>query len=44
MIVEIKSMYTLDIQNMKDRLKAYKELDYNYKVIVDDEEILFEIN
>ena len=32
-IVEIKSDYTLDIQNMKDKFKAYKELGYNTKLI-----------
>jgi hypothetical protein len=34
-IVEIKSIYTLDIQEMKDKVKAYKELGYNFKLILD---------
>lgn len=38
-IVEIKSSYTLDIQNMKDKFKAYKELGYNCKCICDYKEI-----
>jgi len=32
-IVEIKSSWTLDEQNMKDKMKAYKELGYNTKLI-----------
>lgn len=39
MIVEIKSSYTLNIQNMKDKIKAYKESGYNVKVICDHKEI-----
>ena len=31
LIVEIKSSYTLDIQNMRDKFKAYKKLGYNCK-------------
>lgn len=38
-IVEIKSWYTLDIQNMKDKVKRYKELGYNFKLILEHEEI-----
>lgn len=38
-IVEIKSNYTLDIQNMKDRIKAYKEAGYNFKLILEHKEI-----
>lgn len=38
-IVEIKSSYTLDLQNMKDKFKAYKELGYNCKCICDYKEI-----
>ena len=38
-IVEIKSSYTLDIQNMKDKFKSYKELGYNCKCICDYKEI-----
>ena len=39
MIVEIKSLFTLDIQNMKDKIKAYKDLGYNFKLICDHKEI-----
>lgn len=39
MIVEIKSSWTLDEQNMKDKMKAYKELGYNTKLICDHKEI-----
>ena len=39
MIVEIKSSYTLDKQNMKDKMKAYKDLGYNFKLICDHKEI-----
>ena len=38
-IVEIKSNYTLDEQNMKDKFKAYKDLGYNTKLICDYKEI-----
>ena len=38
-IVEIKSNYTLDIQNMKDKFKAYQELGYNVKLILEHEEV-----
>ena len=38
-IVEIKSNYTLDIQNMKDKFKAYKDLGYNTKLILDNNEV-----
>ena len=34
-IVEIKSNWTLDIQEMKDKFKAYKELGYNFKLILE---------
>lgn len=34
-IVEIKSTYTLDIQNMKDKVKAYTELGYEFKLILE---------
>ncbi len=37
-IVEIKSSWTLDEQNMKDKMKAYKELGYNTKLICDHKE------
>ena len=39
LIVEIKSNWTLDKQNMKDKMKAYKELGYNFKLICDHKEI-----
>lgn len=32
-IIEIKSEWTLDIQNMKDKFKAYKEFGYNCKLM-----------
>ena len=38
-IVEIKSNWTLDKQNIKDKFKAYKELGYNCKLICEHEEI-----
>ena len=38
-IVEIKSSYTLDIQNMKDKFKSYKDFGYNCKCICDYKEI-----
>lgn len=38
-IVEIKSSFTLDLQNMKDKFKTYKELGYNCKCICDYKEI-----
>ena len=38
-IVEIKSSWTLDEQNMKDRMKTYKDLGYNTKLICDHKEM-----
>jgi len=38
-IIEIKSSWTLDKQNMKDKMKAYKKLGYNFKLICDHQEI-----
>lgn len=38
LIVEIKSSYTLNIQNMKDKKKAYIENGYNFKLICDFKE------
>jgi len=35
---EVKSSYTLDLQNMKDRVKAYKKEGYNFKLILDNKE------
>ena len=40
MIVEIKSSYTQDIQNMKDKFNEYRKLGYNCKCICDKKEIL----
>lgn len=37
-IVEIKSTYTYNEQNMMDKVKAYKELGYNVKLILDHKE------
>ena len=37
-LVEIKAPYTLDVQNMKDKFKAYKELGYNTKLILNNTE------
>lgn len=38
-IVEIKSSWTLDIQNMKDKFKAYKEAGYIPKLILEHKEV-----
>ena len=38
-IVEIKSTYTLDVQNMKDKVKKYKELGYDFKLILNHKEV-----
>ena len=38
-IVEIKSNWTFDVQEMKDKFKAYKEQGYNCKLILEHEEI-----
>ena len=35
-IVEIKSTWTLDIQEMKDKVKEYKDLGYNFKLILNN--------
>ncbi len=37
-IVEIKSKFTIDIQNMKDKFKAYQLLGYNTKLIYEHKE------
>ena len=37
-IIEIKSTFTLDIQNMKDKVKSYKEHGYNFKLILEHKE------
>lgn len=39
-IVEIKSSWTLDKQNMKDKMKTYNKLGYNTKLICDHKEIV----
>ena len=39
MIVEIKSNYTLDKQNMIDKKKAYLNLGYNFKLICEHNEL-----
>ena len=38
-IIEIKSDYTLDIQEMLDKFKTYKELKYNPRLFLEHEEI-----
>lgn len=38
-IVEIKSKYTLNIQNMKDKFLAYKNLGYDMKLILEHKEV-----
>lgn len=42
-IVEIKSTWTLNIQNMKDKVFAYKELGYNFKLILNHQETNLDI-
>ena len=37
-IVEVKSNYTYDAQNMVDKVKAYKEAGYNFKLILEHKE------
>lgn len=36
-IIEVKSTYWLDIQNMKDKVKEYQKLHYNFKLYLDHE-------
>jgi hypothetical protein len=38
-IIEIKSTWTYDEQNMKDKIKAYNDLGYNYKLILEHKEL-----
>lgn len=38
-IIEIKSTWTLEVQRLKDKFKAYKELGYIPKLYLDHEEI-----
>ena len=40
MIIEIKSVYTLDKQNMIDKQKAYLDNGYNFKLICDHKELI----
>lgn len=37
-IVEVKSLFTYNPQDMKDRVKAYKRLGYNFKLILEHKE------
>jgi hypothetical protein len=39
-IVEIKSSWTYDEQNIKDKFNAYKNLGYKTKLILDHVEII----
>lgn len=39
LIVEIKSSWTLDKQNMKDKMKAYLDLGYKFKLICNNKEL-----
>ena len=41
-IIEIKSTWTLDIQEMKDKVKEYKNLGYNFKLILNLKEVNIE--
>lgn len=44
-IVEIKSKYTLDVQNMKDKVYEYKKLGYNFKLILEHKEVnIYDLN
>ena len=44
-LVEIKSCYTLDVQNMLDKFKAYKAYGYVPKLILEHQEVdLYEID
>jgi len=40
LIVEIKSDYTYDEQNMKDKVKEYKKHGYDFKLILEHEEMI----
>ena len=42
-IVEIKSNWTLNIQEMKDKVKSYKNLGYKFKLILDHKEVDLEM-
>ena len=39
MIVEIKSLWTLDVINMLDKVKIYKESGFNFKLILEHKEV-----
>ena len=39
-IIEVKSNYTYDRQNMVDKVKAYKKHGYNFKLILEGIEVL----
>lgn len=41
-IVEIKSTWTYDEQNIKDKFRAYKDLGYNTKLILDKKELIID--
>lgn len=38
-IVEIKSTFTLNIQEMKDKQQAYVKLGYQFKLILNNKEV-----
>lgn len=40
MLVEIKSNYTINIQNMKDKFKEYKKLGYKTKLILEGKDVI----
>lgn len=39
LIIEVKSNYTLDIQNMKDKFKQYTILGYNVKLVLEHKDV-----
>ena len=39
LIIEVKSNYTLDIQNMKDKFKQYTILGYNTKLVLEHKDV-----
>lgn len=43
-IIEIKSFYTYDEQNMNDKVKAYKEHGYNFELYLEDLNNIFQKN
>lgn len=42
-LIEIKSNYTYSRQNMKDRVKAYKDRGYNFKLVLEKKEYIISI-